>query len=111
MLCIELKDSCLCLCVRVRVCNVCVCALDCVGGVQRDLLRSVTRQHKAWASMALCLFLNRAYNLTKNNVGLLQLLDKSSMEQHILRFKPPSRTLLDKVRSVTNSCCRRVLCG
>ena len=75
------------------------------------ILDSSQRMYKALTGLGLALFLNRAYTLVRDNVSMLQLLDRTSVERQILRFKPPSQTSLDAATWVYNSLFSSVLIG
>ena len=61
------------------------------------LLRTLSRLHRSSFALVLLLFLNRAFFLAKDNAELLILLDQTQQERRMLRFQPPSLTLLRTV--------------
>jgi hypothetical protein len=72
---------------------------------------STSRVYRAVVGLGFTLFLSRAYNLVRDNVTMLELLDRSSLERHLLKFKPPAKALLDKATWFYRSLFSCVLIG
>lgn len=66
---------------------------------------------QALGGVGFALFLSRAYQLVHDNVPLLELLDRSAFERHILRFRPPALSVVEGATWLYQSLFSSVLIG